>query len=137
MMLVNLKDCLAHPGRLFMRFNSPPQVEHSPHTDDKYGPFEPSSRPRGHPGGRQTTWRLNQAGAEIISLDGAQVALHLASSARYGWKRLEGGQGGEGAGLHTGRSFRSVALPCRTSPMKNCHIVLLKPRETLNYEKSE
>lgn len=71
-------------------------MEHNPHTDDKYGPFEPSSRPRGDPGGRQTTSELNQAEAEIISLDGVHVVLHLASFAHYGLNQLKGSPGRKG-----------------------------------------
>lgn len=73
-------------------------MDHIPHTDDKYGPIEPSSRPRGDPRGRQTTPELNQAEAEIISLDGVQVAIHLTSFAHYGSIQLKGRQGGKGAG---------------------------------------
>lgn len=67
--------------------------------------FEPSRRLRGDPGGRQTTSELNQAEAETISLDGVQVALHLASFAHYGSNQLEGRQGGKGQG------FTESALP--------------------------
>lgn len=52
-------------------------MEHIPHTDDKYGPFVPSTRPRGDRGGRRTASELNQAEAEIIPLDGVQVARSL------------------------------------------------------------
>lgn len=73
-------------------------MDHIPHTDDKYGPFEPSSRPRGDPRGRQTTSGLNQAEAEIISLDGVQVAIHLTSFAHYGSIQLKGSPGRKGGG---------------------------------------
>lgn len=76
-------------------------MDHIPHTDDKYGPFEPSRRPQGDPRGRQTTLELNQAEAEIISLDGVQVAIHLTSFAHYGSIQLKGRQGGKGAGPHS------------------------------------
>lgn len=83
-------------------------MEHSPRTDDIYGPFEPSSRPRGDPGGRQTTSELNQAEAEIISLDGVQVALHFASFAHYGSNLLE--ERGRGASQNLVFLNRNITL---------------------------
>lgn len=79
-------------------------MEHIPHTDDKYGPFEPWSCPRGDPRGRQTTSELNQAEAEIISLDGVQVAIHLTSFAHYGSIQLKGRWGGKEEGPRKVRS---------------------------------
>lgn len=61
--------------------------------------LRPPVVPGGDPGGRQTTSGLNQAEAEIISLDGVQVAFHFTSFAHYGSNRLKGRQGGKGAGL--------------------------------------